>query len=74
MGNRTPSKNRSGFDSFVVELGCQLVELSDFFPVVGEGLLAGELRTVGAVEITLATPAFNGVLRGGWHKLCFLFH
>lgn len=74
MGNRTPSKNRSGFDSFVVELGCQLVELSDFFPVVGEGLLAGELRTVGAVEITLAAPAFNGVFRDGWHRWLTPFH
>lgn len=58
----------------LVKLIRHLVELSDFFPVVGEGLLAGELRTVGAVEITLAAPAFNGVFRDGWHRWLTPFH
>lgn len=74
MGNRTPSVNRSGFGGLLVKLIRHLVKLCYFFPVVGEGLLTGELRAVGAVEVILSAPTFNCVFRGGSHKSCFLFH
>lgn len=57
----------------LVKLIRHLVELCYFFPVVGEGLLTGELGAVGAVEVVFTAPAFYGVFKGGWHKLCSLF-